>query len=88
MAREIESSFADCIYCGGAVQERAATREVRWQDKLFLIEDVPMGICGICVQCGERFLKPHVAKAIDKLLQRGGEVTRTVAVPVLTYSGA
>lgn len=85
MAADIDSRFADCIYCGGAVQERTVTREVRWQDNLFLIEDVPMGIC---VQCGERFLKPHVAKAIDRLLQQGGEVTRTVAVPVLTYSEA
>lgn len=78
----METGFADCIYCGGQVQERTATREVRWQGELFLIEQVPMGAC---TQCGERFLKPDVAKAIDKLL-RTRKASRTALIPVLTYT--
>jgi YgiT-type zinc finger domain-containing protein len=78
----METGFADCIYCGGQVQECTATREVRWQVELFLIEQVPMGVCN---QCGERFLKPDVAKAIDKLLQTR-KAARTESVPVLTYT--
>jgi hypothetical protein len=49
---------------------------------LFLVEQVPMGACN---QCGERFLKPDVAKAIDKLLQTR-KAARTESVPVLTYT--
>ncbi|HLC41303.1 MAG TPA: type II toxin-antitoxin system MqsA family antitoxin [Methylomirabilota bacterium] len=78
----MEPKFADCIYCGGQVVARTATREVRWQDELYIIEQVPMGVCR---QCGERFLKPEVAKAIDKLLQTR-QATRTVTIPVLTYT--
>ena len=78
----METGFADCIYCGGQVRERATTREVRWKGELFLVEQVPMGVCG---QCGERFLKPDVAKAIDKLLQTR-KATRTALIPVLTYT--
>lgn len=81
--QDIDSRFADCIYCGGPVEARTAPREVRWQGELFVIEHVPMGICA---QCGERFVKPHVAKAIDKVL-RERRTTRTIAVPVLAYSG-
>jgi len=77
----MEPKFADCIYCGGQVTASTAMREVRWQGELFLIEQVPMGVCN---QCGERFLKPQVAKAIDKLLQTR-KATRIASVPVLTY---
>lgn len=78
----MEIGFADCIYCGGQVRECTATREVRWQGGLFLVEQVPMGVCS---QCGERFLKPDVAKTIDKLLQTR-KATRTALIPVLTYT--
>lgn len=77
----MENRFADCIYCGGYVQERKETRELRWKGKLYIIENVPLGVCN---QCGERFLKPDVAKAVDKLLE-DGKPTRIASVPVLTY---
>jgi YgiT-type zinc finger domain-containing protein len=80
----VEPKFADCIYCGGHVEACTATREVRWRGELFLIEQFPMGVCA---QCGERFLKPDVAKTIDKLLQTR-KATRTASVPVLTYCDA
>ncbi len=74
--------FADCIYCGGQVEERTTTREVRWKGELYIVEEVPMGVCN---QCGERFLKPDVAKAIDRLLG-AGKPSRMVSVPVMTYA--
>ena len=30
-------------------------REIRWGDQLFIIENVPMGVC---IQCGEKVIKP------------------------------
>ena len=79
----MSQGFADCIYCGGGVRERLATREVRWKGELHIVENVPVGVCD---QCGERFLKPDVAKAIDRLLV-SGKPTRTLTAPVLTYAG-
>lgn len=76
------SDFADCIYCGGLVEPHLTSREVRRQGKRYIIEQVPMGICN---QCGERFLRPEVAKAIDRLLQ-AGTPTRTAEVPVLSFT--
>ena len=78
----MQASFGDCVYCGGHVEERRGRREVHWKGELVLVDDVPLGVC---IQCGERFVKPQVAKAIDRLLESGAR-TRKVLVPVLTYA--
>lgn len=46
--------YSDCFYCGGVVEERITCREFRWEEQLFVFENVPMGVC---VQCGEKVLK-------------------------------
>ena len=74
--------YSDCFYCGGVVEERLMPREIRWQGQLFIFEYVPMGVC---TQCGEKFLKPEVAKAIDRVLQGKKKPTRIVQVPVYHY---
>jgi YgiT-type zinc finger domain-containing protein len=74
--------YSDCFYCGGAVEERRVPREVRWRAQLFVFEDVPLGVC---TQCGEKFLKPEVAKSIDRALQGQRQPTRILQVPVYQY---
>ncbi len=64
------------------MEEQRLPREIRWQDRLFVIEDVPMGVC---IQCGEKVLVPEVAKGIDQVLQMKKEPTRTIQVPVYQY---
>ncbi len=71
--------YSDCFYCGGVVEERLVPREVRWKGRLFVFEDVPMGVCR---QCGEKVLKPGVAKAIDRVIQERKKPTKTIQVPV------
>ena len=74
--------YSDCFYCGGAVEEQLLPREVRWQGQLFIFENVPMGVC---TQCREKFLKPEVAKAIDRVLREQRKPVRTMLVPVYLY---
>ena len=57
-------------------------RELRWQDKWYILEDVPVGVCQ---QCGEKFLKPEVAKTIDRILHEGKAPLRTLEVSVYAY---
>ncbi|MBU0567170.1 YgiT-type zinc finger protein [bacterium] len=71
--------YSDCFYCGGVVEEQLMPREVRWQDRLFVFENVPMGTCR---QCGEKVLKPGVAKTIDRIIQNRAQPTKTIQVPV------
>ena len=74
--------YSDCFYCGGAVEEQLMPRELRWQGQLFIFEKVPMGVC---TQCGEKVVKPEVAKAIDRVLKEKKKPTRTIQVPVYYY---
>lgn len=53
-----------------------------WHERLHLIEDVPVGVCD---QCGEKVIRPGVAKTIDRML--AGEVApdRFVEVPAYRW---
>ncbi|KKO18347.1 MAG: type II toxin-antitoxin system MqsA family antitoxin [Candidatus Brocadia sp.] len=77
-----EYKYSDCFYCGGAVAEQLTHREIRWKGKLFIFENVPVGVC---TQCGEKVIKPAVAKAIDQLLQEEKKPTKIIQVPVYQY---
>ncbi|MGR3179107.1 MAG: YgiT-type zinc finger protein [Candidatus Anammoxibacter sp.] len=45
-------------------------------------ENVPIGIC---TQCGEKVIKPKVAKDIDHVLEENKKPTKTIQVPVYEY---
>ncbi len=74
--------YDDCYFCGGVVEERLVPREIRWKGELLVFENVPMGVC---VQCGERFIRPEVAKKIDAALQSKKQPSRVLQVPVYQY---
>ena len=50
--------------------------------KWYILEDVPIGVCQ---QCGEKGLKPEVAKAIDRILHEDKTPLRALEVPVYAY---
>lgn len=75
----MKKKYSDCFYCGGTVEERVIQREIRWRGKLFIIENVPVGVC---VQCGEKVLKPEVANDIDQIIQKKKKPEKTIKVPV------
>ena len=74
------SEYSDCFFCGGAVHEQRVSRELWWRGRLHLIEGVPVGVCD---QCGEKFIRPAVAKAIDRML--AGEVPPDRFIEVAAY---
>ena len=76
------NEYSDCYYCGGVVKEKLMPRELRWKGQLFIFEGVPVGVC---VQCGEKVLKPEVTKTIDAVLHQKKKPTRTMQVPVYDY---
>ncbi len=71
--------YSDCFYCGGVVEEQSVPYEFRWQKQLFLFENVPMGVC---IQCGEKVLKPRVAKSIDHIIHEHKKPARMIQIPV------
>jgi YgiT-type zinc finger domain-containing protein len=78
----MKREYDDCFFCGGKVEEKLLPREIRWQNQLFVFENVPVGVCN---QCGEKVLKPEIAKHIDSILQKDEKPTRTIQVPVYSF---
>jgi YgiT-type zinc finger domain-containing protein len=74
-------NYGDCYFCGGEVVERVIELEYRWKGRLYIIEDVP---AGICQQCGEKYFTAQVSEAIDRSVE-AKEIKRTVSVPVKKY---
>ncbi len=71
-----------CYFCKGKVREERVTIDYRWGDRLFVIEDVPAGICH---QCGERYLESNVYKELELLVRRGEPPLARVTVDVLAF---
>ena len=66
----------------GLVQFKMIFTEIRWKGNLLIFENVPVGVCK---QCGEKVIKPEVAKAIDQLLQDEKKPAKIIQVPVYQY---
>lgn len=56
-----------CAICGGKVEEREVSEEVRVGNDFIVVEDVK---AGVCVECGERYYPPGV---VDRLRNIGKE---------------
>ena len=74
----MKHDYGDCYSCGGKVVERVVELEFRWKGQLYILEDVPVGICQ---QCGEKYFTAEVSEAIDRAVE-SGEVKRMASVPV------
>ena len=61
----MNQKYSDCYFCGGEVREQRIPRELWWQGTLYLVTDVPVGVCG---QCGQKVILPEVARLIDQML--------------------
>jgi YgiT-type zinc finger domain-containing protein len=74
--------YSDCYFCGGMLVEERVTREIRWQGELFLIENVPVGVCQ---QCGEKVILPAIARTIDAMLSGEKSPDGFVQVPTFRF---
>ena len=45
------TTYADCTFCGGEVEERHINYDYRRRDHLLVLRNVP---AGVCKQCGEK----------------------------------
>ena len=53
-----------CYYCRGKVQQQHITLDWRWGERLFVIRNVPVGVCD---QCGEKYLDNRVYKDMERI---------------------
>jgi len=78
-----EHKYGDCSFCGGAVKADRAELDYRYKGKLYIFQNVPVGICN---QCGEKYLTAKVAKEIECKIMTKREWEKTIAVPVDVFS--
>jgi len=72
------NNYSDCYFCAGEVEEQRIDREIWWRDQLYVVKDVPVGVCR---QCGQKVILPHMAKKIDQLLSGGTPPDELMQVP-------
>jgi YgiT-type zinc finger domain-containing protein len=53
-----------CYFCRGKVQQQHITLDWRWGERLFVIRNVPVGVCD---QCGEKYLDTRVYKDMERI---------------------
>lgn len=65
------------------MEERLERIDYRYHGQLFILEQVPMGVC---TQCGGKFFKAEMAKRMEEVASQASDGVRTVAIPVLSVS--
>lgn len=76
-------NYGDCTYCGGEVMEKFERIDYRYHGQLFIIENVPVGVCN---QCGERFLTSEIAKRLEQAAAKADKPLKTVAIPIISIA--
>lgn len=75
-----------CSVCGAGLREETITYTQTLGEHLFIVEEVP---AQVCPQCGETYLSPDTADALQEIGRRAAsEVKRTVEVPVHGFTPA
>lgn len=75
--------MSNCYFCKGKTRIKNVDVDFRWGDKLFVVKDVPVEVCG---QCGERYYSPQVSKKLDDLVKKNSENPQEVLeVPVFSW---
>jgi len=75
--------YGDCSFCGGEVKEESVELDYRHKGKLFIFQNVPVGVCQ---QYGERYLKAEIAKKIESRILSNKAWDRTTSVPVESFA--
>lgn len=76
--------YGDCSYCKGEVKEQKEELDYRYQGKLYIFRNVPVGVCQ---QCREKYLTAEVAKKIEHSIQTKEKWEKTIPVPVTEFIG-
>ena len=53
-----------CSFCRGKVQQQRITLDWRWGERLFVIHNVPVGVCD---QCSEKYLDNSIYKDFERI---------------------
>lgn len=75
--------YDKCEYCGGPVREKLVTVDYWHKKKLYLFENVPVGVCK---KCGERYYPGPVLERFEEIVSHRDMFERWVKVPTFNFS--
>jgi YgiT-type zinc finger domain-containing protein len=70
-----------CYFCKGTVKKQAIRHVHPWQGRVFILNNVP---AGVCTQCGETYFGPEALERMDKIVVAAPEPEKVAQVPVYT----
>ena len=80
------TTYADCSFCGGVVEERRIDYDYRRTGRLLVFQNVPAGVCR---QCGEKYFTPEVLKKMDvsfhNIFDRNQRPDHVLDVPAVNF---
>ncbi|MBI3599417.1 MAG: type II toxin-antitoxin system MqsA family antitoxin [Nitrospinae bacterium] len=74
-----------CHFCKGKVEDALTTVDFWWGEELFIIKDVPAGVCN---QCGEKYFQSNIYKTMEQLVKRKNVRMDKMDVDVLKFKAA
>jgi YgiT-type zinc finger domain-containing protein len=72
--------YGDCTYCGGEVRESLERIDYRVHGQLYILENVPTGICN---QCEGQYFRAEIAKKMENAVMNHSGALSTIPVPVI-----
>ena len=77
-----QHKYSDCSYCKGVVSPAKVKVDMWWKDKLYVLEEVP---AGVCQQCGEQFFTAKVAKSMEYSIRKN-QFKKFIEVPISSFT--
>jgi YgiT-type zinc finger domain-containing protein len=81
----MKAKYDNCDYCGGRVLEKRVTVDVRLTGKLYVFENVPVGVCR---KCGERYYRGPVLERLEELASHQNFFKDKIQVPRFDFADA
>lgn len=72
------AKYDKCAYCGGNLREKRVTVDMRFKGKLFVFDNVPVGVCQ---KCGERYYRGSVLERLEELASHKEFFKEKIQVP-------
>jgi len=69
--------------CGGDIIEDKITYFRKFNKKMYIFENVPVGICK---ECGERIFKGEVLEKLEDISKKSSCISKEIKVPVCNFS--
>ena len=68
--------------CGGKIIETRISYYRKFNKKIYVFENVPIGICK---ECGERIFKGEVLERLEEISKNSNYISKELKIPIYSY---